>query len=81
MAIGKSGAQAERDRLRIWFGDHLVAENGWVARDYCEQDVADYMKAQELRISVDMRLGEGQATTWTCDFTHGYIDINSDYRS
>ena len=39
------------------------------------------MKAQELRISVDLGLGEGRATVWTCDLTHGYIDINADYRS
>jgi glutamate N-acetyltransferase/amino-acid N-acetyltransferase len=81
MAIGKSGAAADRDLLTIRFGDVLVAENGWVAPSYNEQAGADYMKAPELRIGVDLGLGSGQATVWTCDLTHGYITINADYRS
>jgi len=81
MAIGKSGAPADRDRLRIWFGSILVAENGWVAPSYREEDAAAYMKQQELVIRVDLGLGDADATAWTCDLTHGYIDINADYRS
>ncbi|MBI6629354.1 bifunctional glutamate N-acetyltransferase/amino-acid acetyltransferase ArgJ [Pontibaca salina] len=81
MAIGKSGASADRDRLNIRFGDILVAENGWVSPDYREEAAAEYMKRQDLVISVDLGLGDGQATVWTCDLTHGYIDINADYRS
>ncbi|EKE44621.1 bifunctional ornithine acetyltransferase/N-acetylglutamate synthase protein [Oceaniovalibus guishaninsula JLT2003] len=81
MAIGKSGAQADRDRLTIRLGDILVAENGWVALGYAEADGAAYMKRQELRIGVDMGLGDGTATIWTCDLTHAYISINADYRS
>ncbi len=81
MAVGKSGAVADRDRLTITFGDILVAENGWVSPDYREEAGAAYMKQQELRISVDMGLGTGAATVWTCDLTHGYISINADYRS
>ncbi len=81
MAIGKSGAAADRDRLTIRFGDILVAENGWVAPTYREDDGASYMRQQELVIAVDLGLGEGEATVWTCDLTHGYISINADYRS
>ncbi|MDP5219402.1 bifunctional glutamate N-acetyltransferase/amino-acid acetyltransferase ArgJ [Ruegeria sp. 2205SS24-7] len=81
MAIGKSGATADRDRLSISFGDILVAEKGWVSSDYREEDAAAYMKAQELVISIDLGLGAGKATVWTCDLTHGYIEINADYRS
>jgi len=81
MAIGKSGAAADRDLLSIWFGDVLVAEKGWVSPDYREEDAATHMKGQELVIGVDLGLGTGQATIWTCDLTHGYIDINADYRS
>ncbi len=81
MAIGKSGAAADRDRLAIRFGDILVAENGWVSGAYKEQDGADYMKGSDLRVSVDLGLGTGSATVWTCDLTHGYIAINADYRS
>ena len=81
MAIGKSGAAADRDRLSIWFGDILVAENGWVSPNYQEADAAAHMKGQNVQISVDIGLGSGEATAWTCDLTHGYISINADYRS
>ncbi len=81
MAVGKSGAEADRDRLTIRFGDILVAENGWVAPSYKEEDGAAYMKRPELAINVDLGLGTGHATVWTCDLTHGYISINADYRS
>ncbi|TYB77704.1 bifunctional glutamate N-acetyltransferase/amino-acid acetyltransferase ArgJ [Maritimibacter fusiformis] len=81
MAIGKSGAAADRDRLTIRFGDILVAENGWVSPDYREELGAGYMKNAELVIAVDLGLGDGTATVWTCDLTHGYIQINADYRS
>ncbi len=81
MAIGKSGAAADRDLLSISFGDILVAEKGWVSPDYREEDAAAYMKGQDLVITVDLGLGEGASTVWTCDLTHGYIEINADYRS
>ncbi|MFP4326903.1 MAG: bifunctional glutamate N-acetyltransferase/amino-acid acetyltransferase ArgJ [Paracoccaceae bacterium] len=81
MAVGKSGAAADRDRLSIRFGEVLVAESGWVSPSYREEDAAAHMKGQDVRIGVDLGLGEGRATVWTCDLTHGYIDINADYRS
>ncbi|QFU07093.1 Arginine biosynthesis bifunctional protein ArgJ [Rhodobacteraceae bacterium THAF1] len=81
MAVGKSGAKADRDRLSIRFGDIEVARDGWVSPDYAEEKGAAYMKAQDLVICVDMGLGDGTATMWTCDLTHAYIQINADYRS
>ena len=81
MAIGKSGAQAERDKIKIFFGDILVAENGWVAPNYSEELGAQYMKNTTIKISVDLGLGEANTTFWTCDFTNDYISINADYRS
>ena len=81
MAVGKSGAQADRDKLSIRFGNITVAENGWRAPDYSEDAASAYMKNAELVIGVDLGLGSGQSTVWTCDLTHGYIDINADYRS
>lgn len=81
MAVGKSGAEADRDRLTIHFGDVLVAENGWVAPGYREEDASAHMKGQELLIRVGLGLGDGTATVWTCDLTHQYITINGDYRS
>lgn len=81
MAIGKSGASADRDKLSIRFGNVLVAENGWVSPGYSEEDAASHMKGQNLSITVDVGLGSGTATVWTCDLSHGYIAINADYRS
>ncbi len=81
MAIGKSGAVADRDLISIWFGDVLVADKGWVSPDYDEAEAAEHMKDQSLRIRTDFGLGNGETTVWTCDFTHGYIEINADYRS
>jgi glutamate N-acetyltransferase/amino-acid N-acetyltransferase len=81
MAIGKSGAAAERDLITIRFGDILVAEKGWVAPSYTEADGAAVMKHDEITINVDLGLGAGDATIWTCDLTHRYITINADYRS
>jgi len=81
MAVGKSGAHADRDRLSIRFGDITVAENGWRAPDYSEADASAYMKRQDLVIGVDLGLGTAARTVWTCDLTHRYIDINADYRS
>ncbi|SEL02325.1 bifunctional glutamate N-acetyltransferase/amino-acid acetyltransferase ArgJ [Pacificibacter marinus] len=81
MAVGKSGAAADRDLLSIRFGDVLVAENGWVSPNYSEEAAASYMKNDHIILRVDIGLGASQCTMWTCDLTHGYITINADYRS
>jgi glutamate N-acetyltransferase/amino-acid N-acetyltransferase len=81
MAIGKSGAAADRDLLTIRFGDITVAENGWVSPSYSEEQGAAYMQNEHLIIGVDLALGQGSSTVWTCDLTHDYIAINADYRS
>jgi glutamate N-acetyltransferase/amino-acid N-acetyltransferase len=81
MAVGKSGEAADRDKLSIRFGKILVAEEGWVSPAYSEELGAAYMKRSELEIGVDVGVGAGQATVWTCDLTHRYIEINADYRS
>jgi len=81
MAVGKSGAKADRDLLSISFGDITVAEKGWRAPDYSEDAAAAYMKNEDITITVDLGLADGTCTVWTCDLTHGYISINADYRS
>jgi glutamate N-acetyltransferase/amino-acid N-acetyltransferase len=81
MAIGKSGEAADRDKLSIWFGPHVVARNGERAAEYVEQTVAAYMRNGEIVIRADVGIGTGKATVWTCDLTHDYISINADYRS
>ena len=82
MAIGKSGAPADRDTLSISFGDVRVASDGWVDPNYREEQGAALMKKQQIDITVDLGMGgHGKSTVWTCDLTHGYISINADYRS
>ncbi len=80
-AIGKSGAEADRDRLAIKFGDILVADKGWRNPKYREEDGAAYMLQEDLLIHVDMGLGRAARSVWTCDLTNRYIEINADYRS
>ncbi|MGP1254957.1 MAG: bifunctional glutamate N-acetyltransferase/amino-acid acetyltransferase ArgJ [Kiloniellales bacterium] len=81
MAVGKSGEAADRDRLAIAVGGVTIARDGERVADYDEAPVAAHMKGREIQIEVDIGLGQGAATVWTCDLTHGYIDINADYRS
>jgi glutamate N-acetyltransferase/amino-acid N-acetyltransferase len=81
MAVGKAGEAADRDKLAIWFGKILVAADGERAPGYEESAVAQYMKGAEITVRVDVGIGKGRATIWTCDLTHGYIDINAAYRS
>ena len=81
MAVGKAGEPADRDKLSIWIGPHVLAEGGQPAASYREEYGAAYMKQDEIVIRIDLGLGDGKATVYTCDLTHSYIDINADYRS
>ncbi len=81
MAVGKSGEMADRDRLAIWFGDVRVAVDGERDPAYSEEATTAIMKRQDIEVRVDIGLGEGQATVWTCDLTKEYVEINGDYRS
>ncbi len=81
MAVGKSGEAADRDSLIIWIGDSQVTECGYLHPGYSEQVTAKHMKGDEIMLKVDVGIAQGSATVWTCDLTHGYIDINTDYRS
>jgi glutamate N-acetyltransferase/amino-acid N-acetyltransferase len=81
MAVGKAGEPADRDRLAIWFGDTRVAVRGERDPAYSEDVASAYMKRPEIVVAVDVGVGKASDTVWTCDLTHGYIDINGDYRS
>ena len=81
MAVGKAGEPANRDNLSISFGATQVAHNGIAVAGYDEAPVAQHLKQNEIQIGVDLGIGAGRATVWTCDLTHGYISINADYRS
>jgi glutamate N-acetyltransferase/amino-acid N-acetyltransferase len=81
MAVGKAGEPADRDRLSIGFGGTWAAREGQPLADYDEAPVAAHLQGRDIAIEVDIGLGHGRATVWTCDLTHGYIAINADYRS
>tara|TARA_Y100000590_G_scaffold24627_1_gene28025 strand:- start:7636 stop:8940 length:1305 start_codon:yes stop_codon:yes gene_type:complete len=81
MAIGKSGENVIANKIQIKFGDHLVTEQGKISKNYNENDLKEYMKWDAINIEVNLNLGNGSFTVYTCDFTHDYIDINADYRN
>ncbi len=81
MAVGKAGEKADRDALRIAIGGVEITRGGQVVPGYDETPVAQHMRRQDIAIAVDVGVGRGKATVWTCDLTHGYIDINGSYRS
>ncbi len=82
MAVGKAGQSIDFDALRVSVGQVLIAEGDGPVDGYDERLVAQHIKGREIDIEVDVGLGQGgQALVWTCDLTHGYIDINADYRS
>ena len=81
MAVGKSGEPVEMGRLGVNFGGHDVARDGAAVPDLDEAPVAAHLAGSEIAIRVVVGDGPGAATVWTCDLTHGYIEINADYRS
>jgi glutamate N-acetyltransferase/amino-acid N-acetyltransferase len=81
MAVGKAGEPADRDKLGVAVGGTWMAQAGGIVPGYDETPVIAHMRGQEINIEVDIGLGQGRATVWTCDLTHGYININGSYRS
>jgi len=81
MAVGKAGEPADRDLLGVAVGGTWMAKDGGVIPGYDETPVVAHMKGREVAITVDIGLGRGKARVWTCDLTHGYININGSYRS
>ena len=81
MAVGKSGEKANRDTLSVAIGGVTIAKDGERVEEYDEAPVVAHMKTRDIHITVNLAIGSGAATVWTCDLTHGYIDINADYRS
>ena len=81
MAVGKAGEPANRDTLAIRFANKWVAQQGLAVDSYDEAPITEHLKGQDISIGVNLNMGDGSATVWTCDLTHGYISINADYRS
>ncbi|MBO6769995.1 MULTISPECIES: bifunctional glutamate N-acetyltransferase/amino-acid acetyltransferase ArgJ [unclassified Thalassospira] len=81
MAVGKCGVTADPNKLTVSIGGIELAKNGERVADYDEGPVEAHIKGQYIDIAADLGFGDGAATVWTCDLTHGYISINADYRS
>jgi glutamate N-acetyltransferase/amino-acid N-acetyltransferase len=81
MAAGRADERVRRERMSVSFGHLVAAHNGTVAPGYSEAAMSDYMKNAELEIAVDVGVGHGSWTMWTCDLTKAYVAINGDYRS
>ncbi len=81
MAIGKAGQRADRDKVAIWIGDEQVADAGIQLDGYSEERATEHMQGDHVLLKTDLGIGDGAATVWTCDLTHGYIEINAGYRT
>jgi len=81
MAIGKSGENVIANKIQIKIGNHLVAEQSKVSKDYNEKNLQDYMKWGSIELEINLNLGSASYTVYTCDFTNEYININADYRN
>jgi len=81
MAIGKSGENILQNKIQIKIGNFIVAEQSKIAKNYSEEEIKEYMKWNSITIEVNLNIGTGSFTTYTCDLTHDYIDINADYKN
>ena len=81
MAVGKSGENIVANKIQITIGNHLVAEQGKIAKNYKEDNLKEYMKWDSIDIEVNLNIGSASYNVYTCDFNHDYIDINANYRN
>ena len=81
MGIGKSGENIIPNKIVVKFGDFIVAEECKVSKDYDESKIKEYMKWDSIKVQINLNIGSASFTVYTCDFTHEYIDINTDYRN
>ena len=81
MGIGKSGELIDSKKLKVKLGSFVVAENGKISDSYNEEKLREYMKWDSIIIEVNLKLGNDAFECYSCDFTHDYIKINSDYRN
>ena len=81
MAVGKAGEKADRDRMSIGMGGVWITDEGQLVEGYDESAAGKHMAGRDISIAVDVGVGHGKARVWTCDLTHGYVEINADYRT
>ena len=81
MAIGKTYEKVKVDKLKISFGNYLVAKNGLANSNINDRKLKKYLSRKKININIDLNHGREQARILTCDFSHGYIDINASYKT
>jgi glutamate N-acetyltransferase/amino-acid N-acetyltransferase len=81
MAIGKTNERVKQDKIEIKIGDFLITKYGMQVPSYDELKVKNYMLGEDIIFDVNLNLGKGKFTAYTCDFNAEYISINADYRS
>ena len=81
MAIGKSGVSINVEKLSISIGHYIILKNGKLVENYNEKNVSEYMRNENIEITVNLSNGSKHFTTYTMDLSKEYININSDYRS
>ena len=81
MAVGKSGAKLDPEKLTLKFGKFIILQKGKKLYLTYINLINKYLKQSEIEIIVDLNIGVYEWSTWTCDFTKEYVSINTDYRS
>lgn len=83
-ALGYSGVSFDPEQVELFCSDGekeiCIAKNGMLT-DYDEEEATRILSAPEVKVTVDMKMGEEEATAWGCDLTYEYVKINADYRS
>jgi glutamate N-acetyltransferase/amino-acid N-acetyltransferase len=79
-AAGRAGVALQGERLELRLNGLVVLSPGYRS-DFSEKEATKLLSRDEVVISLDLGAGDAQATTWTCDLTRGYIDINAGYRT
>jgi glutamate N-acetyltransferase/amino-acid N-acetyltransferase len=81
-AAGRSGAeQLDIDKLTLHINELPVSANGGIAEDYVEAKVAEAMQGRDIRVRLDLNMGDASFEVWTADLSHDYVSINADYRT
>ena len=79
-AAGYAGVDLIPSQVDIYLGDEQVAAKG-AGLPFDEDRVKKILEGDEVAITVDLNMGGGMATVWTCDLTYDYIKVNASYRS
>ena len=79
--VGACGVQCVEEKIDMWFDDLAYVKNGMIIDYSLEEQAAEIMKNPEIAITIDLNMGDGFKTVYTCDFSKEYVTINADYRT